>query len=353
MTADSQIHFYGEIKKFDLQDDGSLLVSGIASTESVDSQGDIITADAMRKALPDYIQKGTVREMHAPLAAGVPISAHVDDYGKTHFTAKIVDVGTIAKIKAGVLKGFSIGGRALAKVGNKITELLLRDISVVDIPCNPESYFTIIKFDKPMKKCKHCDEDMEKCGGKCSGAMDEKKKSEQIDTLAKTVDSLVKGFETFKTQFSTNTPPKVKIGDEEMELGAALNKVLGTVGDLQKKADEALKVAAESERGSIISKMQLEARVAMKDDGTAYKADELHKMELPLLKFASRNAQILPTISKAIYSGVGEPDEAQFTKKDKDGKLIPLIGSELIHKAYEGLTLDKMIRNGTTAGLTK
>jgi hypothetical protein len=170
MSADSQIHFYGEIKKFDLESDGSMLVSGIASTEAVDSQGEIITADAMRKALPAYLQKGTVREMHEPLAAGVPVAAHVDDDGKTHFTARIVDAGTIAKIKAGVLKGFSIGGKALAKIGNKITEILLKDISVVDIPCNPESYFSIIKFDRQVEKCsdsscKNFDESaVEKCG---------------------------------------------------------------------------------------------------------------------------------------------------------------------------------------------
>ena len=353
MTAENQIHFYGAIEKFDAADDGSLMVSGIASTESVDSQGEVITADAMRKALPAYIQKGTVREMHQPLAAGVPISAHVDDDGKTHFTAKIVDAGTIAKIKAGVLKGFSIGGRALAKAGNKITEILLKDISVVDIPCNPESYFTIIKFDKPaMKTCKHCDEPIEKCGGKCSGAMDEKKKFDQIDSIAATVNTLVKGFETLKTAIAGNAAPKVKIGDEEMEVGTALAKVLGAVGEIQKTAKTATEKAVENEKGNVIEKLMIEGRVIYKDDGTAAKIDELQKMDLPLLKFAARNAQVLPTVAKATYSGNGKgPDENQFTKTDRDGKTVALAGSELIQKAWEGMTLSKMIKAGTTANL--
>jgi hypothetical protein len=152
------VSFYGAIEKFDAAADGSLMVSGIASTEAIDADGEIVTADAMRKALPSYLQTGTVREMHQPIAAGCPISAHVDDDGRTHFTAKIVDVGTIAKIKSNVLKGFSIGGKSIAKVGNKITEILLRDISVVDIPNNPESVFSIIKFEKPEEKHKtDCD----------------------------------------------------------------------------------------------------------------------------------------------------------------------------------------------------
>ena len=290
MAANEQIHLYGAIEKFDACDDGSLLVSGIASSESVDADGEIITADAMREALPSYLQKGTVREMHQPLAAGVPISAHVDDEGKTHFTARIVDVGTIAKIKAGVLKGFSIGGKSLKKIGNKITKLLLKDISVVDIPNNPLSYFSIVKFDnsnenKSMKSCKHCDEPVEKCGGKCDGAMAEKKKFDQIDSIASTVETLVKGFETLQKSVAES---------------AKLEKALADIGDLQKKSSEAQAQIQSAERHSIITKMDAEGRVAMNPEtGVAYKADELEKMDLPMLKFAARNSPVVPTSARA------------------------------------------------------
>lgn len=354
MQNDSQIHFYGEIKKFDLEDDGSMIVSGIASTESVDAQGEVVTADAMRKALPHYLQKGTVREMHEPLAAGVPVSAHVDDDGKTHFTARIVDKSTIQKIKLGVLKGFSIGGRALSKVGNKITEILLKDISVVDIPCNPESYFTIIKFDKPMKKCKHCDEDMSK-DHECEGMKSEKKKNEQIESLATTVETLVKGFDTIQKSIAALKPetmPKIKVGDTELGLGEAFSKVLGVVDDLQKKTNEAEKKSAEGEKGNIIEKLMIEGRVIYKEDGLAAKLDELQKMDLPLLKFAARNSQVLPLVAKATYSGTGKiPDEKQFTKVDREGKTVKLEGTELITKAWEKFDLNTMITKGTTAGM--
>jgi hypothetical protein len=273
--------------------------------------------------------------MHQPLAAGVPISAFVDDDGKTHFTARIVDAGTIAKIKSKVLKGFSIGGKAIAKVGNKITELLLKDISVVDIPCNPESYFTVIKFDNektPMKTCKHCDETIEKCGGKCSGAMAEKEHLKKFDEMCATVASLAKTVEAISKQ----TPPDI-------------SKLEKTIGDLQKKADDAVSASSLAEKGNIIEKLMIEGRVIFKDDGTGAKVEDLQKMDLPLLKFAARNAQILPTQARAIYSGGGDgPDEKDFTKV-VDGKTVQLSGSELIHKAYAGLDLQKMIKTGTTA----
>lgn len=299
--TDNNIHFFGAFEKFDSSNDGSLMVSGIASTESVDASGEIVTADAMRKALPSYLQSGTVREMHQPIAAGNPISAHVDDSGKTHFTAHIVDAGTVAKIKANVLKGFSIGGKALQKAGNKITEILLKDISVVDIPCNPESVFTVIKFDKPGDKC-----DDKDC--KTSTEADEKKKKSdkeksdkekfmsaelitKVDALTATVESLAKTVETL----SKVTPPDLK-------------KFEDAIGDLQKRATEAQESAISAERNSIIQKMDSEGRVVLNPDtGVAYKSDELQKMDLPMLKFAAKNSPVVPTQARANFRGNGKP----------------------------------------------
>ena len=316
MTANNQVHFYGAIEKFDAADDGSLLVSGIASTEAVDAQGEVVTADAMRKALPAYLQKGTVREMHRPLAAGVPVSAHVDDDGKTHFTARIVDAGTISKIKAGVLKGFSIGGKAMKKVGQTITELLLKDISVVDIPCNPESYFTVIKFDKPGDACNdpqcknHHESAVEKCGI-CKSNEHEKNMSaeltQKVDALAETVNTLAKSVETL-----TKAAP------------VDLTKVLADIGDLQKRAEAAQSAAATGERTNLISKMAGEGRVAFKEDGTAYTDEELSKLELPILKVLAKNSTVLPLKAQAIYKGGSKP------------KFDPALkGSQLIEKVWE------------------
>ena len=335
--ASDTTHFYGAIEKFDSVADGSLMVSGIASTESVDNSGEIVTADAMRKAIPAYLQSGSVREMHQPIAAGCPISAHVDDDGKTHFTAKIVDVGTIAKIKSNVLKGFSIGGKSIRKVGNTIHEILLREISVVDLPCNGESVFTLIKFDKPAddKNKKHKDDcDCDDCKKSSKEKFMDAEQIKKIDDLATLVASLVKTVETLSAKPAPD-----------------LSKLESTIGDLQKRADDAQKAAQDAERSSIVSKMQHDGRVAFKDDGTAYKADELQKMDLPMLKFAARNAQSLPTVAKSTYSATGNgPDEKQFTKM-VNGKEVKLQGSELIQKAWAGLDLEKMIRAGTTANL--
>lgn len=327
MTASNQVSFYGAIEKYDSAADGSLMISGIASTESVDASGEIVTADAMRKAIPGYLQSGTVREMHQPIAAGCPISAHVDDEGRTHFTAKIVDAGTVAKIKANVLKGFSIGGKSIAKVGNKITELLLRDISVVDAPCNPESLFSIIKFEKSSDKHKEdCD-----CAD-CKKSKTEKNMSAElitkVDSLAEMVTKLAATVETL-SKAAPAAPPE-------------LAKALADIGDLQKRATESQARQIELERSGIIAKMQTEGRVAMDENGVAIKPDELQKMELPLLKFAARNSQIIPLTAKAIYTGTGKgPGEIL---KGLDGK--PITGTALTTAAWgqDYSDLEKMMQ---------
>jgi hypothetical protein len=55
---------YARIEKAVPQDDGSLKVYGVCSTEDVDDQGEIVRASAMRAAIPDYMRFPTVREMH-------------------------------------------------------------------------------------------------------------------------------------------------------------------------------------------------------------------------------------------------------------------------------------------------
>jgi phage head maturation protease len=121
------------------------IVSGYASTETIDMAGEIVAKQAIADALNDYMKYANVREMHMNSAAGVVEKAEIDEKG-LYITAKVVDDSAWAKVKTGVYKGFSIGGRVLSKVGNTITKLLLTEISLVDRPCNPEAVIDIFKM---------------------------------------------------------------------------------------------------------------------------------------------------------------------------------------------------------------
>ena len=145
----SSIHFYGPLTKVEKRADGTIRVQGIASTESVDSDGEVITAAAMKAALPDFFRYGTgaLREMHQSIAAGTVDEAEVVG-GVTKIVATVVDAEAIKKVLMGVFKGFSIGGRVKerdAKNRKIITKITLGEISLVDRPSNPDAVLEIFK----------------------------------------------------------------------------------------------------------------------------------------------------------------------------------------------------------------
>lgn len=139
---------YLPISKVEEQDDGTLLVAGIASTESIDVQGEKVTADAMKAALPEFFKYGTgnLREMHQPQAAGTVNKATIED-GTTFIECIVVDPIAIKKVQTGTYKGFSIGGKAVAKADGVISQLRLSEISLVDRPANPDAVITMWKAD--------------------------------------------------------------------------------------------------------------------------------------------------------------------------------------------------------------
>ena len=141
--------FVGSIEKTYKDDKGFLIVCGHASTEAVDSQGEVVKREAMEGALVDYMKFANIREMHQPSAVGKCLMAKTDDNG-TYIEVKVVDPTAAMKCEEGVYSGFSIGGKATKREDlNKsvITGLRLTEISLVDRPANPEAVFTMFKAD--------------------------------------------------------------------------------------------------------------------------------------------------------------------------------------------------------------
>jgi len=122
------------------------MVYGYVSTETEDAQGEIVEKKAIRSAWDDYMKFANIREMHQPSAVGVTKEYMHDDKG-TWIGAKIVDKNAWEKVLEAVYKGFSIGGRVLEKIGNRIRKIKLSEISLVDRPANPDAVFTMIKRD--------------------------------------------------------------------------------------------------------------------------------------------------------------------------------------------------------------
>ena len=147
------MRFFGSIEKTYKDDKGFLIVCGHASTEALDSQGEIVKAGAMAGALEEYMKVGNIREMHQPSAVGKALLAQQDEKG-TYIEVKVVDPVASMKCEEGVYTGFSIGGKATGRdpmAKNTITGLRLTEISLVDRPANPEATFTLFKLDDELE----------------------------------------------------------------------------------------------------------------------------------------------------------------------------------------------------------
>ncbi len=138
-----KLTFYAPIEK---TNDEQRMVYGYASTEALDSQGEVVKKEALALAIDDYMKWANIREMHQPSAVGKTKKAQIDKKG-LYIAAKIVDEGAWAKVKEGVYNGFSIGGRASVMKNNEITAMTLSEISLVDRPANPECKIDVYKMD--------------------------------------------------------------------------------------------------------------------------------------------------------------------------------------------------------------
>jgi hypothetical protein len=145
------MNIYGEITKIEAQDDGTIKVVGVASTGAVDDADETVLPEAMKAALPAYMRFGALREMHGLSAAGATLKAEVGEDGVTRIETHVVDPVAVKKVQLGVYRGFSIGGKVLARDPSDrkvITKLRLNEISLVDRPCNPEAVIDMWKADR-------------------------------------------------------------------------------------------------------------------------------------------------------------------------------------------------------------
>jgi len=95
---------------------------------------------------------GNIRGQHSNIAAGKLAQEIVfnDDDKRIEFCAHIVDDNEWRKVEEGVYTGFSPGGKYAKRWQdgeNKRYTPVVRELSIVDIPCIPSATFTMVKAD--------------------------------------------------------------------------------------------------------------------------------------------------------------------------------------------------------------
>jgi len=135
------------------------LVYGHATSEVVDRENEVMDYQGSKPYFlqcSESVRKdsrglscGNLREMHQLSAVGLIQQINFNDATKTiGIVGKVIDDGTWKKVKAGVLTGFSIGGKYIRSwKDGAITRYVASpcEVSLVDRPANPDSAFTAIK----------------------------------------------------------------------------------------------------------------------------------------------------------------------------------------------------------------
>lgn len=161
-TKDDSIRLSMPINKVDKE---RRIVSGFATLDNLDKQGDVVPAEASVRAFETF--RGNIREMHQPKAVGKIVSFKEDKYFDPQskkfyngiYVSAYVSKGaqdTWEKVLDGTLTGFSIGGvikdtedvydEGMDKAYQVIKEYELSELSLVDNPAN--QFANVISIEK-------------------------------------------------------------------------------------------------------------------------------------------------------------------------------------------------------------
>lgn len=149
---------FAPITKSTENDDGTLYVYGKATGSDVDLDQQRCDPDWLKRAMPDWFQNsfgygGNIREQHdSRRAIGTATDHEIKEDGH-YIRAHIVDPVAVAKTKAGIFSGFSIG-ISRPRIEKSDGEEWIRagsicEVSLVDRPCLPTATFTMCKSAKP------------------------------------------------------------------------------------------------------------------------------------------------------------------------------------------------------------
>jgi|SRR6185312_5667613 len=161
-TDGNNLHLTMPLSKVDKE---NRLVSGWASLDNADSQGDVVLKEANQRAFSRF--RGNIREMHQPIAVGKMVDFKEDSYYDQEtqkfyngiFVTVYVSKGaqdTWEKVLDGTLQGFSIGGAIVdsetqwvkdaGKALRFVKDYELIELSLVDSPANElANVFSITK----------------------------------------------------------------------------------------------------------------------------------------------------------------------------------------------------------------
>ena len=243
---------YAGIVKMDDNGDGTLTVYGKATDDSIDIDQQICDPAWLDRAMPEWFMSGgNIREQHSNIAAGVAQEYEQKNDGH-YISALVVDPVSVKKVKARVLKGFSIGIKSPRVVrdqkaaNGRIIDGQIVEVSLVDRPANPNCQLVLAKSvtgEKSLIKTeelieKHGDHDQSDHGNRDGGSSEEDR---YRDAREPKQDEALRGeAETHKDDIGDLKSELLNAGADRSEINAA-QKAETAMRDASNKLDEAVR----------------------------------------------------------------------------------------------------------------
>lgn len=157
MTDKSKLLYLDAVFSKELKEDEdglkSVMIEGYASTNDIDRSNDIVSASVWEKGLENYLKNPIILAYHDyTKPVGRMVEHKTDSTGlwiKARISSAAEDIFKL--VKDGIMTAFSIGFRVLDAEYNQaldvflIKEVELHEISVVPVPCNQNTLFSLSK----------------------------------------------------------------------------------------------------------------------------------------------------------------------------------------------------------------
>lgn len=177
MLDDEKFRFFIPIsleKSGEKGEDGERIIYGVASTEDLDLDEEVVGACGLKKSLNYFLKHGRIDYDHKSkdqpkFIIGEPLEAHFDDKNRFHLKGKLYkgkgqDIADQVwnLVKAGCTRlGWSVGGKVLKKAMQfdkslgrfvpKVTEALINHVAITPHPKNVHTFATASAYGNFMK----------------------------------------------------------------------------------------------------------------------------------------------------------------------------------------------------------
>ena len=331
-------------------EDGSVMIRGMASTHDFDRAGDSISVDAWTKGGLKNFEKNPIilfnHDYNRPIGRATGLKTTENGLELTAKISKAAkDVTEL--VKDGVLGAFSVGFRVkdadyLEETdGLKIKDAELFEVSVVSVPCNQSATFSLAKSFDSMAEY----EEFKKTFTNSDGAQVQKEITMSEETT-QPVD-----LEAFAKKVAEETAAKIamkqaetKAAEEAVKKEADEKATAEAEAKAQQEEEVKQAVATAVESGAERLVQDVEAKMAEKDA----EMDEVLKQHAAELKEKSEEIEKMRD-SKRVFENRGRQDVSSFKKDFLSAHIL----GKITRKGWDtGFAKDVLQKAGVTYDAT-